>query len=413
MYRTKRILGIILSFIMLSASGCSAGKPMEVNNKYTIKAQQLAVPVDKISNANNKVAFKFLRETIKSNSKDNIVISPLSLNTILSLTQNGAAGNTKVEMLKALEMEGYDDKTINDSYKNIIAHFNSLKGIETKLGNSVWIEKGAAVKKDFKAAGQEYYEAEINELDFSKKSSVDSVNKWVYNYTAGKIDKIVDSFDLNTYMTLINTVYFKGKWSKPFTESHTKKAHFTNSESRTENVDMMQESLSVEYLKNDSFEAVRIPYEDNNFGMYVFLPNKSSSIDKLMKDMNLESWGNWMKDFKKAQVQVSLPRFKIEFEEKLNDMLMDFGMKEAFGGKADFRNITEETKLYISLVKQKSYIDVNEAGTEAASATAVVMKSVSIEADKPISFTADRPFIYAIADKKTGLIVFMGKVEKP
>jgi serine protease inhibitor len=410
MNKFKGIIAIVL--ITMTAAGCALKKPAEIKSKYTIQAKELISSVDKISSANNKVAFKFLSETLKTNNKENVIISPLSLSTILALTQNGAVGNTKGEMLKTLELQGLDDSTINESYRDIIAHFNSLKGIETKIGDSIWIRKNADVKKELISVGKNYYEAEINEVDFTKKNTVDAVNKWVSGRTAGKINKMMDSFEDDTYMTLINTVYFKGKWNNPFTERGTTKQKFTSSDGSTKDVDMMKETMGIDYMKNTNFEAVRIPYEDQNFGMYVFLPNKDSSVDKLMNEMTMENWNKWINEFKKTQVQVSLPKFKIEFEEELNSMLKDFGMKDAFNGNANFSNITDKTDLYIDLVKQKSYIDVNEAGTEAASATAVVMKTVSAPLD-PTQFTVDRPFIYAIADKKTGLIIFMGKVEKP
>jgi serpin B len=410
MNKFKGTIAIVL--IIMTAAGCSLKKPAEIKSKYTIQAKELTSSVDKISSANNKVAFKFLSETLKTNNKENVIISPLSLSTILALTQNGAVRNTKEEMLKALELQGLDDSTINESYRNIIAHFNSLKGIETKIGDSIWIRKNADVKKELISVGKNYYEAEINEVDFTKKNTVDAVNKWVSGRTAGKINKMMDSFEDDTYMTIINTVYFKGKWNNPFTERSTSKQKFTSSDGSIKDVDMMKETMGIDYMKNTNFQAVRIPYEDQNFGMYVFLPSKDSSVDKLTNEMTMENWNKWINEFKKTQVQVSLPKFKIEFEEELNSMLKGFGMKDAFDGTANFSNITDKTNLYIDLVKQKSYIDVNEAGTEAASATAVVMKAVSAPLD-PTQFTVDRPFIYAIADKKTGLIIFMGKVEKP
>ena len=413
MSRLKVITSVILAGIIVTSTGCSSKKSIDVNRKYTIKAKELSEPVDKVSTANNKLTFKFLNETLKENRKDNIIVSPLSLSAVLSLTQNGASGKTKEEMLEALEMKGYDDKTINESYKNIIAHYNSLKTIETKLGDSVWIRKDAKVKKDFKDTAANYYEAEANEVDFTKKKTLDTINKWVADQTAGKIEKIIEKFEPNTFMALINTVYFKGKWSKPFEKNNTAKQKFTSTDGSVKQVDMMKDSMGVEYLKESNFEAVRIPYEDNNFGMYIFLPNQGQNVDNLMKYMTFDNWNKWMKSFNKKQVQVSIPKFKIEFEQKLNDMLKNFGMKSAFEDGADFSRLSDNNQLSIELVKQKSYIDVNESGTEAASATAVVIREVSAPIDDNIKFTADRPFVYAIADKKTGLILFMGKVEKP
>lgn len=409
----KKYIAIGLAAITIFSSGCSLGGKEKVKNKYTIQAKELSSSVEKIAEANNKLALKFFDEMIKSHKKENIIISPLSLNTVLALTQNGAAEKTKEEILKALEMQSLDDSTINEGYKNIIAHYNSLKSIETKLGNSLWMNKGLQINENFKNTGKNYYEAEINTVDFTKNSATQTINKWISNQTSGKIKKIVDKFDSDTVMTLINTVYFKGKWSKPFTKSNTSKQEFTSSDGAKQEVDMMKELMEADYYKGESFEAVRLPYEDKNFGMYVFLPNKESNIDELLKNMNYINWSKWLNEFKSKQVQVQLPKFKVEFEEKLNDMLMTFGMQSAFTDKANFTKMSDNHKLYIDLVKQKCYIDVNEEGTEAAAVTAVAIKETSALIDKPIEFRADRPFIYAIEDKKTGMLLFMGKVEKP
>jgi serpin B len=159
MNKLKGTIAIVL--IIMTAVGCSLKKPAEIKSKYTIQAKELTSSVDKISSANNNVAFKFLSETLNTNNKENVIISPLSLSTILALTQNGTVGTTKEEMLRALELQGLDDSTINESYRNILAHFNSLKGIETKIGDSIWIRKNADVKKELITVGKDYYEAEI------------------------------------------------------------------------------------------------------------------------------------------------------------------------------------------------------------------------------------------------------------
>lgn len=413
MKRLKVVAAVFLASIILTSTGCTLKGSQKVKTKYTIQAKELTSSVDTISSANNKVAFKFLNETVKAGKGENIVISPLSLNTVMALTQNGAAGIAKAEMLQALELKGIEDELINESYRNIIAHLNSLKTINVKMGNSIWIAKGMQVREEYKNIGRDFYEAEINEVDFLKKKTTDTINNWVSSQTAGKVRKIMDAFDPDTRMALINTVYFKAKWSTPFKESSTEKQKFTSTAGITKDVDLMKESLGVEYLKGRNFEAIRLPYEDNNFGMYVFLPNKGNNVDALIKDINHENWNQWLRDFAKKEVMVKLPKFKLEYEKELNDMLQGFGMKTAFGMNADFSKMSDKNSLYIDLVKQKCFIEVNESGTEAAAATVVVMKETSAAMDKPIVFTADRPFVYAIADKKTGLILFMGKVEMP
>lgn len=413
MVRKRGIALIVLCALITGTAGCARKNQDNVNNKNNIEAKALTAPVEKINSANNKMAFKFLRSSIMANKNKNVVTSPLSLDTILSLTQNGAAGKTREEMLEALEMKGYDGSSINEDYKDIIANFNSLKAVQVKMGNSIWIDQGLAVKEAFKDVGKKYYEADINEVDFSKTKTVDTVNRWVSDRTAGRIKKITDKFDDGTAMVLINTVYFKGAWKEAFEKSSTYKHKFKNGDGSESQVDMMKSDLMVDYLKGDGFQAVRLPYKDENIGMYVFLPDEGKTIDEFAEKMTLDNWNRWNSQFSKMNISVEIPRFKVEFEQKLNDVLKGFGMKSAFEDSADFSNIRAQKDLCIDLVKQKCYIDVNETGTEAAAATEVEMKVTCMPVGGNIKFSADRPFVYAIADNKTGLIMFAGVVDKP
>ncbi|MFL0247739.1 serpin family protein [Candidatus Clostridium stratigraminis] len=412
MNRFKGIAALLLvSAIAAACIGCGMKKDNSIKNQYTIKAKELDSNIKNISDANNKVAFKFLNYELKAHNNSNIVISPLSLNTVLAMTQNGAANKTKEEILSALEFNDINDSTINENYQKVIAHFNSLKSINVNMSDSIWIQKDIKVRDDFKGIGSDNYEAEIYNVDFNKRTTVNDINKWVSDKTQGKIKKLNTNLD-NVTMLLINTIYFKGKWADPFIESSTSKEAFNLSNGSKVNVDMMKGILSVDYLKTKDFSAVRLPYDDDNFGFYIFLPDKGISEDKLIQSMTYDNWEKWTNDFKRAEVDIKLPKFKIEYEDELNKMLQGFGMKDAFDPeKADFSKMTDKKSQYINLVKQKCYIDVNEAGTEAAAATEVAMDLGIVV--NPIAFTADKPFIYAIADKKTGLIIFMGKLEKP
>jgi serpin B len=411
MSKLKGIVALLLvSAIAAACIGCGMKKDNLIKNEYTIKAKELDSNIKNISNANNKVAFKFLNYEIQTHNNKNIVISPLSLNTVLAMTQNGAANKTKEEILSALELNGINDSIINENYQKIIANFNSLKSVNVKMADSIWIQKNIKLRDDFKSIGRDNYEAEIYNVDFNKSTTVDAINNWVSDKTAGKIKKLNTNLD-NVTMVLINTIYFKGKWAESFIEKNTTKEVFNLSDGSMVNVDMMRGLLSVDYLKGKDFSAVRLPYEDNNFGFYIFLPDKGSSTEKLIESMTYDNWEKWTNDFKRAEVNIKLPKIKIEYEDELNKMLQGFGMKDAFNVRADFSKMTVNGGQYIDLVKQKCYIDVNEAGAEAAAATEVVMKAGIVA--NPIAFTADKPFIYAIADKKTGLIIFMGKVEKP
>lgn len=409
MKKVKIGIAFFLIGIIGISTGCSMSNSKITEKDFVIEAKALTEPANNISEANNKVAFKMLQETINNNENKNTIISPISMNTILSLTQNGAAGETKEEMKNALELGKEEDNTINESYKNIIANYNSLESIELKMANSVWIQQGLQVEENFKDIGREKYEAKIQNVDFSKKSTLKTINRWIEEHTKGKIKKIVDSFD-GTAMALINSVYFKGKWAKQFKENMTSKRAFTNRDGKVKNVDMMRETLFVEYSNGNTFESIRLPYEDENFGMYILLPNEESNIEEMMKEVNFNNWNKWTEKATEKDIEVQLPKFKIEFEQELNEMLQGFGMKKAFGGDADFSNLSKEQDLFISLVKQKCYIDVSEGGTEAAAVTAVMLEKSAMKIEEVPQFIVDRPFVYAIADTNTGLILFMGTV---
>jgi len=410
--KCKRLLVVILSIAMTSSVACGKRVSDKAVSKYNIEAKAISEPVEKISSANNKMAFKMLKATFNENKNKNTVISPMSLSTILSITQNGAAASTKEEMQKAMELLGIDDKTINEEYKNIIANFNSIEALQVKMANSIWIAKGMEVKDEFKNTGRDYYEAEISEVDFSKSETTDTINKWMSDHTAGKIKKVVDKFD-DAEMALINTLYFKGDFAVPFAKKNTRNKEFNLSNGTIEKIDMMHGNINVDYLKQSNFQAIRMPYKDKNFGMYVFLPSENGSVESLMKEMNYENWNKWKDQFKAELVDVEMPKLHIELEQELNKMLMGFGMKSAFEPGANFSKMSKGNNLYISLVKQKCYIDVDETGTEAAAATVVKMTLSAGNPNTMEKFIADRPFVYVIADSKTNSILFMGTVEKP
>lgn len=406
-------IGCITMIMIIGLSGCAPSKKEAVSNKYIIEAKALSDSslVNDISTADNKLAFKFLKASIDLHSNDNIAVSPLSLSAILALTQNGAANKTKEEMLNALELGGLSDNVINESYKNLISHFNSLKGLNLKVANSIWIPKNFDIKKEFIDTGANYYEAESNKVVFGNKEAGNKINKWVSEHTNGKIKKIEENFHSDIMLLLINTLYFKGDWYKQFEKANTSKGEFTTPAKTITNVDMMKTDFNFEYLKGNKFEAVRLPYSNKDFGMYVFLPDKKSSVKEFINSFSYDNWKKYISSFKDTELIVKLPKFKVEYEQELNDMLKKLGMKSAFEN-ADFSKLSSE-ELYISKVKQKCFVEVNETGTEATAATEVQFQRISMVNGDTKQFTADRPFVYVIADNKTGMILFMGTVEKP
>lgn len=413
MRSSKKVRALFIVGAVVLQTGCAEKVSDKVDNKYNIAAKTLSEPVDKVMGANNKLAFKMLKQTYTDNKGKNSILSPISVSTLMALSQNSATGDTKKEMLKALELTGIDDKTINESYKSIIANFNSVQDINIKMANLLWINKGINLKEDFSNTGKQYYEAEINSVDFNKSKTVNTINQWVSDRTAGKIKKIVDKFDGGTLMALINTVYFKGDWFTPFDSIFTEKMGFNTGDGSIKMVDMMQSTGSVDYLKGQDFKAIRMPYTNQDFGMYIFLPEQGSSVDKLINDMSFDNWNMWAKNFTESRVEVKIPKFHVEFQQQLNDMMKSFGMKAAFGSSADFSKASDFKGFFISSILQKCYVDVDEKGTEAAAVTSEMKCGSAPIKDKPEEFIADRPFIFAIADKKTGYIMFTGVIESP
>jgi serpin B len=217
-------------------------------------------------------------------------------------------------------------------------------------------------------------------------------------------------------MYLINAIYFKGTWAKEFNPESTQSMAFNLSDDGFKAVDMMGRLDTIDYQKNETFSAIRMPYGNGNFSMTVFLPNDNKTIDDVAASFTPGNWKSWQESFEETKnVDIRLPKFKVEYEKTLNDILMDMGMNLAFTTQADFSNINPARDLFISFVKHKTFIEVDEKGTEAAAVTIIGFENTSVDPDEPqkIYFHCTKPFLYAITEKDTGAILFMGKVGNP
>jgi serpin B len=295
----------------------------------------------------------------------------------------------------------------------------ALKGsdpkIELAIANSLWARGGVRFNEDFLSRNRQFYGAEISTLDFSSPQAAETINRWVSASTKGKISKIIDNIDPQKVMFLINAVYFKGQWQKRFEKTLTKEQPFYLPGGQKKPVPMMAQSGNYLYHRGDKFQAVNLPYGDGGVSLYLFLPDKGSSLDDFLKGLSFQKWEEWINNFNDTPGDVKLPRFKLDYEETLNDSLKAVGMGVAFNPReADFSGIRPERDIYISQVKHKAVVEVNEEGTEAAAATSVGVTTTSIrEPRERFSFIADRPFLMAIRDSKTGAILFMGAVMEP
>jgi serine protease inhibitor len=411
------------SLALMVLAGCS--NPMQSDaNSFSKKnfpplgdSDPKISPDSKVVNANNKFGFKLFAELLKKDKAKNIFISPPSISFALSMTYNGAGGTTRDDMAKTLEIQDMSleeaDKQNNALIRTLI---NLDDQVKLEIANSLWGRKGIEFNPQFIKNNQDYFKATVSSLDFSLPEAAKTINNWVSENTQKKIEKIVDDqIDPSTILFLINAIYFKGTWTDKFDKTQTKDRTFTMPAGKTKQHPMMSRfGEEIKYYKESGFQAVSLPYGKEKISMYVFLPNKDSSLDSFYKNLNAENWQKWMPLFHNNEGQVVLPKFKLEYESSLNDALKALGMSVAFDqNKADFKNMIQSLQAYISEVKHKTFVDVNEEGTEAAAVTSVEVRATAAMPGTPFEFTADHPFFYAIRDNVTGTVLFMGEVTEP
>ena len=362
-----------------------------------------------VASANTTFGFKLLADLQKRQPDTNIMISPLSISIALTMTYNGAAGETQRAMADVLEIENLGIDTVNHSNAALRDSLeNTDPKVEIAIANSIWSRQGVDFNPGFLDRNREFFEAEIGSLNFNDPQATEIINGWVDTNTNGKIDRIVQQIDPATLIFLINAIYFKGSWQKEFDKSATRDGIFHLSDGGQKRVKMMYRKGAYPHFRGENFEAARLPYGEGRVSMYVFLPNRDSNLNDVITHLNAENWSNWLSQFQETtdDSEMILPRFKLEYEARLNDTLTALGMGIAFGTGADFSGMG--TQLFISEVRHKTIIEVNEEGTEAAAVTAVVgVKSL------PPAFRVDRPFLFAIHDDRTQTILFMGIVMEP
>ena len=376
------------------------------------------VPVDKrLVAADTDFGFKLLRVLAGEDKGKNVFISPASVALALSMTYNGASGTTKEEMAKALCLKGLSLQELNKANAALLANLAGPgPGVKLDLANSLWARKDITFKPDFMDRNRRCYKAEATSLDFADPGAVRTINSWVSAHTGGKIEKMIDRIEPATILFLINAVYFKGTWSEQFDPKDTQPADFRLPDGFTKRVPMMFRSGRMRYYPGDGFRAVSLPYGNGRLSMYVFLPDEKSSLGAFVEKLDAASWEKWMAGFSSANVDLSLPRFKIEYESELKKALTALGMGVAFDpDRADFRAmcpIPPLPNVFIAGVKHKTFVEVNEEGTEAAAATKAEMALTAMPAEA-IEFVVDRPFFCAIRDNKTGVVLFAGAVMEP
>jgi serine protease inhibitor len=364
--------------------------------------------------ANTAFAFDLFRQIVREQSDANVFISPFSVSTVLQMIENGAAGTTKQEMERVLHTDNLPTNVLNAACLSLNQSLNSQTNVILELANAIWYKQGIALKPGFVSANKEFFHARLGAVDFGSPKSAQSINDWADRSTHGKIRQVVQwPFDPATRLVLANAIYFKGKWEVPFDKKGTKPHAFHLAGGGEKQVPTMWQHGRFAYRRGDDFQAVQLPYAGGRLRMDVFLPDANSTPAKLLARFDSASDRNQMlAQFLEREGTLALPRFKLEYGVKLNNSLQALGLKRAFNG-ADFSAMSGEP-LVLSEVRQKSYVAVDEEGTEAAAVTTGVMTALAIERPvKPFEMIVDRPFFFVIEDGQTQSILFMGVVYNP
>ena len=370
------------------------------------------LPADRarLATANTGFAFELLKQISGEKPDANIFISPFSVSSVLQMVVNGAAGDTRAEMQRVLKTTGLPPEALAAAVKDLNQSLNAQTNVILNLANAIWFQAGMHLKPGFVATNSRFFQAELAPVDFRKPESAQIINNWADNRTHGKIKDVVRwPFDPLTRVILANAIYFKGQWAKPFERSATRPRPFHLSGGVSKPAPMMWQRGHFSYQEGDDFQAVRLPYAGGRLQMYLFLPGTNSSPVKLLAGLDNTWRDKIMPGFRDHEGTLAFPRFKLDYEVALNDPLKALGKRHAFED-ADFSAMAGEP-LFVSQVKQKSFVEVNEEGTEAAAVTTVVMRSAAImQPIEPFEMIVDRPFFFVIEDSETQSVLFMGMV---
>jgi serpin B len=401
----------------LSASGCGDTGGPEPVTKIEALPRDLTPAEREMIDAGDVFAFNFLARVAESEDPgENLFVSPLSASMALGMALAGAENETYTAMRDALGLGAMSREEIGASYRSLIELLTGLDpSVRMEIGNSVWLRTGFEPEAAYLEEVESDYEARVATLDFDDPTAADTINDWVADATDGLIEGIVTPpIDPAIVAYLINAIYFQGDWTVQFDPADTRPGEFRREDGTAVTVPFM-------YLSDDEFRfawtpdytAIELPYGGEAFAMTLVLPPEGQSLAGFVAQLDSEVWADILASLSPREPPVVLPKFKLEFEKQLNEVLKALGMEPAFDPfVADFSRMHHdalEAQLHISEVKQKAYVEVDEKGTKAAAVTSVGVGVTSA----PVGFTADRPFLFVIRERLSGTILFTGLVRDP
>lgn len=409
----RRLL-LPLALLLALLPGCS-NLPTDTGGVQEIKGlpRQLNSAEAALVEAGNGFAFDLFRAVhAEEEAERNLFLSPLSASMALGMALNGANGTTFDAMRSTLGFGTLELQQINRSYRTLIELMVGLDpAVGVEIANSIWHHQGVPLRDRFLTDVADAFASRIEALDFGDARSVKIINDWVDEATKGRIPTILDRIRAGEILYLINAIHFKAPWTERFEKKATRDSPFTLADGSRRPVPMMnQPEAKFRWLQADGVTIADIPYGGQAFSMTILLPERGRSIDDLITRLDADLWETWIRGLGEPRTALlSLPRFRIEYEAQLGNALDALGMGVAFSPAADFSRMLEGGGVSISRVVQKTFVEVDEKGTEAAAATLVGVDLVSL----PSGVAVDRPFVFAIRERFSGTILFIGKVMDP
>jgi serpin B len=397
--------------------GCAseqAQTPVSPDEPLTALPRELSSAEQRVVESANEFAFALFARAAADTDGANLVLSPLSASMALGMVLNGATGQTRGEMESALRLAGLDPSSINAGYRDLVGLLTGLDAeVELDIANAIWARQGVPFEQTFLDTVVTYFDATVRTLDFDDPASADVINDWVSEQTRDRIEKMVEEIDPMAVMFLMNAIYFRGDWTRPFDPERTRPAPFTLADGSTVDVPMMDMDEAEHSFAHmdDGTTLIDLSYSRGAYSMTLVLPPAGQGAMQLAAGLDRARWDTMIAALDSVdRIMLRMPRFTLEHERVLNDDLRALGMQRVFTDDAELDALSRTvTDLYVHEVKQKAFIAVDEVGTEAAAVTSVEVRVTSM----PPHIFLDRPFVFAIRERLSGAVLFLGVVGDP
>lgn len=407
MKRKTPPLVLILLFTVLASCKKSGVVPGKGKDLVLTPAELQKVAAD------NALSLKLFKNLDSANiGNTNLFISPLSVSFAMGMTSNGANGQTLTAIRKTMDFNGFTQDAVNNYYENLITNLPQLDPNTTlNIANSIWYKQGFNVLPAFLHTNSNFYHAKVQALDFSSSSAPTTINSWVSQQTAGKIPTIVNQVPSDVVMYLINAIYFKSGWKEKFDPARTAKRDFYLPDNSTVQANFMDGHIDFKRYDNNEAHVFELPYSSSKYSMVIVMTAAGQTVNQLAAGLDSAKWSSWMNSLYGTNDELKFPKFTFSYSVDLNNPLRSLGMDIAFTDNADFSGIRAAGGLKITDVLHKAFVAVDENGTTAAAATKVEVGITAPAPQPPV--VIDHPFIFAIREMKSGLILFVGVVNNP